>query len=230
VKRLVIAAGVVVAVFLASSVCTDVAGSTIGVVGSTPTSKLTKPGGSGWDVGAYAYRGLNAQRYQFSCPARGSASTIYGTDIYTDDSSVCTAAVHSGLITLKLGGKVTIEIRPGAKSYTGSTRNGITSESYGSWVGSYVFVTSRVQPSVSAECVQAAALLKQAATLETAANNLKASAEADLAKAQADINSGRDATAVVALAEAVIKNATTDDSQAKSLTRRAESIAQTQHC
>ena len=66
---------------------------------------------------------------------------IWGTDTYTDDSSVCTAAVHSGAISLAAGGTVTIEIRPGLDAYRSSTRNGITSVPYGSWHGSFVFVT-----------------------------------------------------------------------------------------
>jgi hypothetical protein len=35
---------------------------------------------------------------------------------------------------------VVIEMRPGQSAYVGSTRNGITSSSYGVWGGSYVFV------------------------------------------------------------------------------------------
>ncbi len=35
---------------------------------------------------------------------------------------------------------MTIEIRPAAPSYKGSTRNGVTSKSYGSFGGSFVFV------------------------------------------------------------------------------------------
>ena len=61
---------------------------------------------------------------------------------YTDDSSVCSAAVQAGLITLANGGNVTIEIQPGANSYTGSTKNGITSSDYGPWSGSNTFVTA----------------------------------------------------------------------------------------
>jgi hypothetical protein len=64
---------------------------------------------------------------------------VWGTDVYTDDSSVCTAAVHAGLITLAGGGTVTAEIRPGQSSYKGSTRNGITSSPYASWLGSFIF-------------------------------------------------------------------------------------------
>jgi hypothetical protein len=46
------------------------------------------------------------------------------------------------LITLAKGGYVTIEVQPGASSYTGSTQNGITSEDYGPWAGSFTFVTT----------------------------------------------------------------------------------------
>jgi hypothetical protein len=62
--------------------------------------------------------------------------------VYTDDSKVCSAAVHKGLITLAAGGTVTIKILPGRATYLGSTRNGITSSSYGSWPGSYSFVVT----------------------------------------------------------------------------------------
>ena len=76
-----------------------------------------------------------------AAPRRASIEDVYGTDLYTDDTSVCSAAVHAGLITVATGGDVTIEIRPGAASYTGSTRHGVTSQDYDSWSGSYVFVT-----------------------------------------------------------------------------------------
>jgi hypothetical protein len=113
------------------------------VVGTPKSISKVGFGGSGWTANATDYRGRNGQRYVYSCPANGTATaeSVYGTDLYTDDSSVCTAAVHAGLITLSRGGEVTIEIRPGAATYTGSTRNGITSGDYDSGLGSYVFVT-----------------------------------------------------------------------------------------
>jgi hypothetical protein len=107
------------------------------------------PGGSGWSATAAAYRGQNGAHYVYTCPIYGVAASIWGTDIYTDDSSVCTAAVHAGLITLAGGGSVTIEIRPGQAAYTGSTRNRITSSSYPSWQGSFVLVgATRGDPGV----------------------------------------------------------------------------------
>lgn len=107
---------------------------------TTTTSAGVRAGGSGWAADTRAYRGRVRVRYSYVCPAGGRASTVWGTNIYTDDSSVCNAAVHMGLISKARGGTVTIEIRPGLSAYTGSTRNGITSHRYGAWPGSYVVV------------------------------------------------------------------------------------------
>ena len=85
--------------------------------------------GSGWNANAVAFRGQNGAQKTFECPKYGAVYGIYGTDVYTDDSSVCTAAVHAGFISLAGGGSVTIEIRPDAGSYTGTTRNRITRQS-----------------------------------------------------------------------------------------------------
>ncbi len=93
-----------------------------------------------WSYGVSENRGKNGQRFNYFCPPNGRHFYIYGTDVYTDDSSVCTAAVHAGLITFEGGGFVTIEMRPGQSSYESSTRNGVTTRSYGSYSGSYVFV------------------------------------------------------------------------------------------
>jgi hypothetical protein len=93
-----------------------------------------------WSTTATPQRGQNGRRFTFSCPANGTFGSVWGTNVYTDDSSICTAAVHSGLITQAAGGTVTIEIRPGQASYTGSPRYGVTTANWGAWAGSYVFV------------------------------------------------------------------------------------------
>ena len=75
------------------------------------------------------------------CPA-GSASDfelVWGTDTYTDDSSLCTAAVHAGVITLA-GGALRVEAVDGLEAYVGSLRNGVESLDYGSWGRSFVVV------------------------------------------------------------------------------------------
>jgi hypothetical protein len=63
---------------------------------------------------------------------------IWGNDVYTTVSSVCTAAVHAGVITLESGGEVTIEMKPGRSVYGSTTRNGITSNTYGEFSHSFV--------------------------------------------------------------------------------------------
>jgi hypothetical protein len=75
---------------------------------------------------------------KFKCPAGGEASAIWGTDVYTGDSSICTAAVHAGVITFERGGTVTVELRPGQSSYQGTKRNGVTSNDYGDYGRSFV--------------------------------------------------------------------------------------------
>ena len=87
-------------------------------------------------------RGMNGERYDFLCPpGKPQPSRVVGDGVYTDDSSICTAAVHAGVIHPKEGGRVTIEIRPGQESYVGSDRHYIQSTTYASpWSGSFVVV------------------------------------------------------------------------------------------
>src|SRR5690242_14503846 len=57
-------------------------------------------------------RGMNGERYGFHCPpGKASPSRVIGSGPYTDDSSICSAAVHAGAIGAKEGGDVAIEIR-----------------------------------------------------------------------------------------------------------------------
>lgn len=90
-------------------------------------------------------RGMNGERYAFRCPpGKPIPSRIAGSGPYTDDSSICAAAVHTGVIHAKDGGHVTIEIRPGQARYAGSDRNDVTSGDYdGSWDGSFVVLRDR---------------------------------------------------------------------------------------
>src|SRR5436189_4857673 len=71
------------------------------------------PWGADWTADARVVRGKPGSRFDFICPGRGRLDQIWGTTIYTDDSSVCTAAVHQGLITVADGGTVTVEHLPG---------------------------------------------------------------------------------------------------------------------
>ncbi len=103
-------------------------------------TQAAAPGGFDWSANATSFRGQNGVQFTYVCSAGGIPGNLWGTDTYTDDSSVCTAALHTGLLNTTTGGIVTIEIRPGLDDYVGSTRNGVTSDSYGSWDGSYVVI------------------------------------------------------------------------------------------
>ena len=93
-----------------------------------------------WQLTASDHRGEVDTQYDYECPASGLLYSVWGTEIYTDDSSVCSAAVHAGLITIEDGGTVTIEMRAGEPSYAGSEANGVISGEWGQWHSSYVFV------------------------------------------------------------------------------------------
>lgn len=80
------------------------------------------------------------------CPEDGTAFEVWGTGEYTDDSSICTAAVHIGMITFQEGVEVLIEHSEGLESYEGSTRNGVTARSWGSWHGTFVFIGATGRP------------------------------------------------------------------------------------
>jgi len=112
----------------------------------SPTPAPAPSGAATWAITAADRRGQNGQQFTYACPAGGTPTRVWGTDVYTDDSSVCTAAVHTGRIIPLTGGTVTIEVRPGQASYMGTGRNGILSESYGSWTGSFVFAGAAGQP------------------------------------------------------------------------------------
>jgi len=74
----------------------------------------------------------------FSLTLKGSrGGKIWGSDIYTYDSDLATAAVHAGALDVGETGTILITMLPGQESYSGSTRNGISSKDYTSWHASY---------------------------------------------------------------------------------------------
>ncbi len=93
-----------------------------------------------WNANANAYRAQVGATLAFSCPPGGTASTVWGTDTYTSDSSICGAAVHSGRIQVAAGGVVQIQIAPGQGAYQGTIRGGVGSLNYGSYPGSFTIV------------------------------------------------------------------------------------------
>ena len=120
---------------------------TVGAGGGsvTPAPTSSGPAGSTWTATAAALRGQNGNRFEFSCPPNSSAGAgpVWGgggDGAFADTSAVCPAAVMTGDILLQGGGLVIVEIRPGEPSYTGTTLNGITSQSLGASPGSFVVI------------------------------------------------------------------------------------------
>lgn len=91
-----------------------------------------------WNTSGVGFKNEVGRIYKFLCPENGVAGAIWGSDVYTQDSSICTAAVHAGVINLDRGGVVTLEFRPGRSTYGSTVRNGITSNTYGEYPHSFV--------------------------------------------------------------------------------------------
>jgi len=83
------------------------------------------------------YRDRVGQSFIFDVTGRVDGSSVWATRIYTDDSPLAAAAVHAGALRANERGRVRVDILPGMESYVGSSHNGITTQAYGSWGGSY---------------------------------------------------------------------------------------------
>ncbi len=83
------------------------------------------------------FRGQNGKSFYFEVTGNKGAGAVYGTDLYTDDSTLAAAAVHAGVLADGQKGVVKVTILPGAASYTASDRNGVSSAGWNNWDGSY---------------------------------------------------------------------------------------------
>ena len=116
-----------------------------------PSSPPAPPSAAGegkpttWEASATSLNGKDGETLTLACAPGVTAHSVWGSDIYTSDSSICTAAVHSGLITFQKGGTVTVELRPGRPVYGASERNGVTTSDYGSYQHSFVFKTPNTE-------------------------------------------------------------------------------------
>lgn len=83
----------------------------------------------------------------YQCPSHGKVSQIYGTNRYSAGSSICTAAAHMGLISVREGGRITVKITaiPNKNNFAffGYLRNGIESHAWNGRTTSFVFVDSQ---------------------------------------------------------------------------------------
>jgi len=81
------------------------------------------------DDNAQTLLGDPGMTYRVDCPAMCTGGDVYGTDVYTDDSNLCGAALHAGVIDSS-GGTFTVTLAAGQSGYEGSTRNGIASQDW----------------------------------------------------------------------------------------------------
>jgi LCCL domain len=72
------------------------------------------------------FRALVGQSLLFEITGSNTGS-IWGTEVYTDDSNLATAAVHAGILTAGQKGVVRVYILRGQESYPNTTKNGIAS-------------------------------------------------------------------------------------------------------
>uniref|UniRef100_A0A3P9IP00 Vitrin n=1 Tax=Oryzias latipes TaxID=8090 RepID=A0A3P9IP00_ORYLA len=82
---------------------------------------------------------INLQEFIVKCPARckETRQKVYGTGVFASISSICNAAIHSGVIT-NSGGKVIVKKMAGQDAYKGSNSNGVRSLSLPKWRESFV--------------------------------------------------------------------------------------------
>ncbi len=65
---------------------------------------------------------------------------IWGTDVYTADSQLATAAVHAGVLQVGQSAIVKVKLVPPPPSFTGSQSNGVDSNDFGPFSQAYKFV------------------------------------------------------------------------------------------
>jgi len=116
-----------IAAFLALVVCT---------AGALLLTTLNPSPAGAQDGSCPATMGSNTE---LTCRCSDTSSgSVWGTDFYTDDSNICKAAVHAGAIPAN-GGTITVRAEAGLASYSGSTRNGVTTSDYGRWSRTIMF-------------------------------------------------------------------------------------------
>ncbi len=98
------------------------------------------------DVGAVAV---------VTCPAGCGSESVWGAGTYSDDSAVCAAAIHAGVVD-RAGGSVQVTIAPGLSAYPSTTANGVTTSEWGSWGRSFIVAPAG---GVQASCQQTAQAL-----------------------------------------------------------------------
>jgi hypothetical protein len=99
-----------------------------------------------------------ADSYSCTCEAGFVPGGVWGTNIYSTDSNICAAAQHAGAITAA-GGPVKAVAAAGQDDYPASTQNGISSQHWGAFDKSFMFVPVNISTANAAETVEACTAL-----------------------------------------------------------------------
>lgn len=88
--------------------------------------------------------------FMVKCPAgcQDPKYHVYGTGVYASYSSVCGAAIHSGVLD-NSGGKILVRKVAGQSGYKGSYSNGVQSLSLPRWRESFIVAESKPQKGVA---------------------------------------------------------------------------------
>jgi hypothetical protein len=112
---------------------------------------------AGCTYDAQQLKGNDGTAFRVSCPAGCDKGSVYGTGVYTSDTSICRAGVHAGAIPAQ-GGTLTVVLEAGRAAYRGSEQNGIKSRDYGKYSRSFAVVTDgRLPASAGSSAAPAAA-------------------------------------------------------------------------
>jgi hypothetical protein len=104
-----------------------------------PDAREFTHGPETWSRNAQTYAVAEGEQLTVPCAPGGPTGSVWGTGPFTSDSSVCTAAVYAGLITVDDGGDVTFEMAAGEDFYDSGTANGVTTSGYSSYGSSFTF-------------------------------------------------------------------------------------------
>ena len=66
-----------------------------------------------------------------------SGYSVWGSEVYTDDSYLATATVHAGVLKVGQRGIVKVTIYKSPDAHRGSTQNGVTTFNWGAYTASY---------------------------------------------------------------------------------------------
>jgi len=93
--------------------------------------RLPDPGSLG------TYGNQIGKRFAFTVTGSTMNGALWGTNVYTLDSNLAMAAVHTGVLKPGQTGVVVVQIIASPNNFTGTFQNGIQSHNYAQYPGAY---------------------------------------------------------------------------------------------